>query len=243
MLENSDDFFALLPYLYPKIQGEWEIAVIDPTIKELRKIYETTIPDSLKVNIYADQTDISQFALERPEIQTQKVSNWTLYQELFKSIDVMFEPKAVHEIYQRAGPAQDNLKQALTDVIEVSNKRVVTMDDVNKVLLPNKHVYANEVIRAFIGHKTVPWRWSLLDKLREELGDDYAFYAMRKYVRALLTNKDKYLRNEEVAKNFERDVKEIDALTIDYTYAQFTLLDKPCLIPAIFFNLERRRHT
>ena len=243
LLEDSEEFFKLLPYLYPKIEGEWEVSIIDPTIKELRKIYAVDVPNDLRVSIYADSKDIAQFMLERPEITTEKVSSWSLYQELFRSIDKVFEPKAVNEIYSRAGPDIDNLKQALTDVLAVSEGNTVTMKDVDKVLLANKRTYANEVIRAFIGPHKVKWRWQLLDRLREELGDSYAFYAMRKYVRALLLNKDKYLRNEEVAARFERDVKEIDALTIDYTYALFVKYDKPLFIPAIFYNLERRIHT
>lgn len=243
LLEDSDEFFKLLPYLYPKIEGEWEISVIDPTIKALRQIYATDVPNDLRVNIYADSKDIAQFQLERPDITTEKVSNWTLYQELFRDIDKVFEPKAVNEIYSRAGPDIDNLKQALTEVLAVSEGNTVTVKDVDKVLLSNKRVYANEVIRAFIGPSKLQWRWQLLDWLREELGDDYAFYAMRKYVRALLLNKNKYLRNEEVADRFARDVKEIDALTIDYTYSLFVMYDKPLFIPAIFYKLERRIHT
>ena len=243
ILEDSKSFFDLLPYLYPRIEGRWEICVIDPTIKELRQIFDTQLKDCIDLKVYADQSDINQFLLERPDINTEKVSNYTIYQDLFKTIDCAFDPKAVSEIYQRAGPDIDNLKVALEDVIKVSNGSYVTMTDVNKVLLPNKRTYANEVIRAFIGSKNIPYRWSLLNRIREELGDEYAFYSMFKYVRKLLVNKNKYLINEEVPKQFEKDVKEIDALTVDYTYALFMQYNSPTFLPAIFFKLERRRHS
>lgn len=209
----------------------------------MRKIFELQIKDCVNLKVYADANDINQFLLERPDVKTEKVSNYTLYQDLFKTIDCAFEPKAVSEIYQRAGPDVDNLKVALNDVISVSNGSYVTMADVNKVLLPNKRVYANEVIRAFIGSRRIPYRWSLLNRIREELGDEYAFYSMFKYVRKLLANKNKYLINEEVASQFERDVKEIDALTIDFTYATFMEYNDPKFLPAIFYKLERRRHS
>ena len=52
----------------------------------------------------------------------------------------------------------------------------------------------------------------------------------------------KSLINEDVAQNFERDVKDIDALTIDYAYSLFMEYNSPKLLSAIFFKLERRRH-
>lgn len=208
----------------------------------MRKVFDAQIPECVNLRVYADANDIAQFSLERPDIKTEKVSNYTLYQELFKDIDVTFDPKAVSEIYQRAGPDIDNLKTALSDVLEVCNGNAVTMADVNKVLLPNRRVFASDVIRAFIGPRSVPYRWSLLNRLREDLGDDYAYYTLRKYIFRLLSNKNKYLINEEVAQRFERDVKGIDALTIDYAYSLFMEYNSPKLLSAIFFKLERRRH-
>lgn len=243
ILEDSDTFFELLPYLYHKLEGVWEVCIIDPTIKDMRRIADAQLPECVNVRVYADATDIAQFALECPELKTEKVSSYTLYQELFKDIAVTFDPKAVSEIYHRAGPDIDNLKTALSDVMEVSNGSYVTLDDVNKVLLPNKRVYASDVMRAFIGPRSVPYRWSLLNKLRAELGDEYAYYTLRKYVIRLLGAKNKYLINEDVAQGFDRDVKDIDALTIDYAYSLFMEFTSPKLLPAIFFKLERRRHS
>lgn len=208
----------------------------------MRKIFDAQLPECVNLKVYADTNDINQFTLERPDVKTESVSNFTLYQELFKDISITFDPKAVYEIYHRAGPDIDSLKTALSDVMEVCDGTHVTMNDVNKVLLPNKRVYANEVVRAFIGPKNIPYRWSLLNHIRDDLGDEYAYYALRKYVQNLLVNKNKYLINEDVAQNFERDVKDIDALTIDYAYSQFMVFDSPKLLSAIFFNLERRRH-
>lgn len=228
--------------MYHKLEGTWEICIIDPSIKEMRRIFDTQLPECVNLRVYADMNDINQFTLERPDVKTEKVSNYTLYQELFKDISATFDPNAVSEIYQRAGPDIDNLKTALSDVLEVSNGNHVTLNDVNKVLLPNKRVYANDVMRAFIGPKTIPYRWSLLNRLRDELGDEYAYYTLRKYIQRLLVNKNKYLINEDVAQNFERDVKDIDALTIDYAYSLFMEYNSPKLLSAIFFKLERRRH-
>ena len=240
ILEDGESFDALLPYLYPRIDGEWKVVIIDPDIKTLRHLYTLTIPTCVDLRVYADGTDISQFALEKPDLQVTKVSSYALYEELFKDISVVFEPRAVSEIYNRAGPDIDNLKTALSDVIQVSNGEYVTMADVNKVLLPNKRVYTSDIVRAFIVDPRIKYRWSLANKYVEELGQDYAYYALRKYVFNLLKYKAKYLRNEDIPQRFQRDVTEIDAFTIDYAYSLFCEYSKPTLLPAVLYKLERR---
>ena len=240
ILEGGDEFDELLPYLYPRIVGTWKVTIIDPSIKVLRHIYTLTIPACVDLLIYADSADISQFQLEKPQLEVTNVSAYSLYQELFKTIDVVFEPKAVPEIYNRAGPDIDNLKTALSDVIQVSNGEYVTLDDVNKVLLPNKRVYTSDVIRAFLGSTKLPYRWSTARRYIEELGQDHAYYALRKYVNNLLKYKAKYLCNEDIPQRYQKDVTEIDAFTIDFAYGVFCEYNKPALLPAVLYKLERR---
>ena len=243
ILTGSDEFLQLLPYLYGKLEGTWEITVIADGIKDIRAITAATIPKCVNVLLLADIADLEQYQLEKPDLKVEKVSPYDAYLALFTDIDgIVFDPKAVSEIYKRAGPSIDKLKEGLAACIEVSDGVKVTIKDVDKVLLPNKRVYASDVVKAFLKERNVPYRWSLVDKLVTDLGQSFAYYSIRKYIYNLLVNKDKYLQNETVAERFERDIEHIDALTIAHAYITFTTYDKPELLYAALYILERRNY-
>lgn len=193
--------------------------------------------------LLADAADLEQYQLEKPSVHIEKVSSYDAYIALFTDIaDIVFDPKAVSEIYKRAGPSIDKLKEALASCIEISDGVKVTLKDVDKVLLPNKRVYASDIVRAFLRARDVKYRWSLVDRLVQDLGTDFAYYSIRKYIYNLLTNKDKYLQNETVVERFQRDIESIDALTIVHAYTTFMEYNKPALLYAALYTIERRNY-
>lgn len=244
VFEHVDDYFEVLPYLYSKIEGKWNIVVMAESIKEIRHIFEVPPADDVTVDILTDSANIEQYALERPSVQIENISPYEQYLNLFKDIDyVVFDPKAVSEIYHRAGPNIENLEKAVKEVISVSDQTKVVMADVDKVLLPNNRIYASDIMRIFLRMRNCNYRWSMVDRFISELGISYAYYSLRKYVSGLLTNKNKYLHNETVADRYKREVESIDALTIAHAYSLFMTYTKPPLLRVILYELERRNLT
>lgn len=244
VFEHVDDYFAVLPYLYGKIEGKWHVSVMTDSVKSIRDIFNTGAPESVQVDILSDQATIEQFLMEKPSIKVEGLSAYEQYMELFKTIqDVVFEPRAVSEIYHRAGPNIEALEQALKQVITESNHVKVTMADVDKVLLPNNSVYASDIVRVFLRARDCKYRWKLVDRFINNLGQSFAYYSIRKYVQGLLSNKVKYLHNEQVAEKFKKDVESIDAFTIIHAYQLFLIYSKPQLLRAILYELERRNFT
>lgn len=242
VLEDADSLLSLLPYLYPKIEGIWEITVLDIPIRDLRRILDAAVPEHVVLSIYVDRNDLEVFRMERPNLRVESLSPYEQYLQLFKDISIIFDPKAVSEIYKRIGGNLDLLKKALQDVIDVSNGEKVTIDDVNKVVIGNKRTYASDVMRAFLGMNRVPYRWSIANRFTNELGRSHAYYSLRRYVYGLLDAKDKYLNNQDVPDRFKREVEAIDGFTIDHAYCTFMEYDKPQLLPAVLSILERRNY-
>ena len=187
-----------------------------------------------------DPNDLEKLCLERPNAVVHEVSLWDQYISFLSTVNKLVDPKATKEIYYRAGHNIEQLKQAVFDCIEISEGETVTVQDVNKVLINNKRTYASDVIRAFLYPKRIRYRWTIYNHLVEESGQTRAFYSLRWYIRRLLDNKNKYLLNQTVEQMFERDVHEIDAFTIDHAYCVFTKYNKPSLLPAAMYCLERR---
>ena len=242
--EHADDYFDVLPYLYGKIIGKWYIMVLADNIKEIRHIFNVGVPEDVTVDVLTDQSNIEQFLMEHPDTRVAALSPYEMYMELFRDIgDIIFDPKAVSEIYKRAGPNIEELEKALQQVIQTSDGIKVTMQDVDKVLLPNKRVYASDIARAFLHMRECPWRWQLVDRFINDLGQDFAFYSVRKYIQQLLQNKNKYLHNETVAERYARDVQTVDAFTVIHAYATFTKYNKPAMFRAVLRELEGRNFT
>ena len=243
ILENGDDFFKLLPYLYTPLVGKWKIVLLELTIADARRVIDCqNIPNDVEVEMYLPMEDLERLELERPHLVVEKVSPYDVFMQLIAQLPVIVDPNASSAIYHRAGPDPDNLKTALNDVMQVCDGERITLQDVNKVLLDNRRVYASDVVRAFIGPRTIRNRWYWVEKLVEELGNDIAYYAVRKYIRQLLLNKNKYMLNQEVEKRFEREVAEIDAYTIAHAYTTFCKYDNPKLFYPALLSLERRNH-
>lgn len=243
ILENGDDFFKLLPYLYKPLEGDWKVVILEPSIADARRIIDCQdIPECLEVEVYLPREDLEVLELERPTMVIEKLSPYDAFLRMIAALPVIVDPNAASAIYNRAGPDPDALKTALNDIMQVCDEDHIMLKDVNKILLDNRRVYASDVVRAFIGPRNINHRWYWVEKLIEELGNDVAYYSVRKYIRRLLVNKNKYMLNEDVAKQFERDVKEIDSYTIAHAYTVFCEFDKPSLFFAALNRLERRNH-
>jgi hypothetical protein len=233
IFEDMDKFDAILPYLKPKIVGEWHIALVDANVGRVKQyIKSDAIPKWLNVSVYLDKKLVEQLVLEFPGLEVRDLNPWERYINLIKEFNVPMEDKAMREIYYRAGPSTQNLAETLE---EFRNLDFIRMSDVNKRLPPVKRVYAKNVLLSYLRNK--PYAWKLYCSLEEELGLKIAFYAMRKYMRKLFFEKTKYLLNKHVT---DKAVLDVDVYRIIHAYYLFESAVAYKQLPAILSSIERR---
>lgn len=210
IFDKSDKLLNVLPYLYKKILGDWYIVLLEPKPEIVRQFLDTeVIPEYVKLEIFMEPNQLEQLMLERPNMAIKKLSAWEKYQELIACTDILLDQKAVSEIYRRVGTNTKSLEEALNTLKEKVGTEVVTVKHVRLYIQDNSRVYTNQVVRAFLLDDKDAWK--LFYIYEKELGEEIAFYAIRKYLRKLLKEKNSYLTNGEYK---DRSVEQIDAFSI-----------------------------
>lgn len=236
VFDKSEKFLSALPYLTHKLVGDWYIVLVEPKLEVVRNILDLNlIPDYIKLELLIEPGLLSQLVLERPSLAVKKLSVWETYQSMIASLPVVIDPAAVSEIYGRVGPHKEALREALNLLCEKVQDRKIIPKDVRLYIMDNRRIYANQVVRAFLLKDKK--RWELFHNYEYDLGTDIAFYAMRKYLRKLLEEKNKYLRNEDVKDKFVMDV---DAFTINHAYLAFELANNPMQLLPIMHIIDTR---
>ena len=216
LLEDSEKLKKLLPYLKKKIEGDWQIALLEPDIKFIREISESSnVPDYVNISLYMERSVAEQALSEKPRLIVKEKTPYERYLDLIGEMKVLIDPKAAKALYMRVSSSKDKLADYLQRLSADCNGKI-TVADVNREVPDERKLYASDVINSFLLKKR--WRWNQYNKLVEELGKDYAYYAMRKYTARLLESKDKYLRNEDTD---VRLIDQLDSLSVDLAYVIF----------------------
>lgn len=216
LFEDVDKFKKLLPYLRKKIEGTWEIAILEPDIKSVREFADSeSIPGYVTVSLYLDRHVAEQIASEKPKLFIKEKTAYEKYLDLISDMKILIEPKAAKELYQRVGTDKSKIPEYLQELSNTSNEKI-TVNDVRKTVNDERRLYASDVVNAFL--LKTRWRWSQYNKLVSNLGRDYAYFSMRKYISKLLEEKNDYLQNKDTTL---RVVDKIDALSINLAYVLF----------------------
>lgn len=233
VFEDILKFEAVLPFLLPKLEGEWNIMLVEPKISYIRAYLDTSrIPSYIHLVITLDPSQLEQLYLERPQLAVKEKTPWDIYMDLIKEFPVPIADKALREIYYRVGPKEEALRGALHTLSEYP---VITLQEVNKHFAPVERVYANQVVRAFL-LKRFKNAWKMLSMLESEIGSTIAFYAMRKSIRRVFTEKCKYLQNEDTK---EWLAENVDGYTIIRLYWLFESAKSPAQLYPILLMYER----
>lgn len=216
VIDKTEKYKSLLPYLKRKIQGDWNISIVEPPLTFVRELYdEQLVPEYVNVYVYMDKTVLGQLLAERPQLVIKRKTAYEKYLDLIADMKIMIEPKAARELYRRVGASKDKLPGYLQ---ELANKGTVTLQSVKNTVADERKTYASEVVIAFLRRDR--WRWKKYDKLVSELGREYTFYAIRKFLGKLLKEKEKYLHNQDVE---IKEVDSIDAYTVCHAWAVFNM--------------------
>lgn len=232
--EDPSIFEEVVQYLKPKLDGSWNILVLEPKLEFVRTCLDTGyVPSYVTLTLAMEQAQLEQLYMEKPKLAEQEKGPWQAYQALIAKFPVPMEDKAMRELYYRVGPNEDKLAEALDQLLECS---YVNLTEINKRWAPVQRVYASQVVRTFlIGRRSVAWKQ--LGILESSIGNRVTFYAIRKYVRHLFDAKAKYLRNEEVK---ERFIDKVSVYDITLLYWLFEEATAPEQLYPIFYMYERR---
>lgn len=255
--EKLKDFEKILPYLYKKIEGSWEISLLRFDLKDILHVKEELIvPEYVHLNVYLAKDVMLKFLEKYPELKEKEKSNIEQYKELLASFPKTLTKKAISELYSRLHGNIKRIQETLQELAEkTQDKTVIDIKDINQVTIVNDTVYAKDVLYTFLlydcekipkrGHKLSRYRyryrkpWDLYEKLVSELGTEYAFYAIRKQVDNLVADKIKYMHNEEYK---EFAVEYVDVYALADLYQSFHLYSYNALYVLMNEILRRKRN-
>ncbi|MCM1440600.1 MAG: hypothetical protein NC131_15595 [Roseburia sp.] len=217
LLEDPARLVAMIPYLRPKIEGEWRIALFEPPIKFVRELLDTDmVPEYVNVDVYLEQSVVQQLHTERPQVFVKTKSAYEKYMDVISDMKVLIDPKAAKELYRRVGSHKEKLPEYLIDLSGKAENGRITVSMVRDGVVDERRTYASEVLMSFLMCDYS--RWKKYNELISDLGRDYSFYALRKYSKKLLLDKNKYLRNEETE---IRGIDKVDSFKVNQAFILF----------------------
>lgn len=217
LIEDPAKLLAMIVYLRPKIEGEWAIALFEPPIKFVRELLDNDIiPEYVNLDVYLEQSVVSNLMTERPQVFVKQKTPYENFMDMVAEMKVLIDPKAAKELYKRVGTNKDKLPEYLRSLAEKADTGVISLSMVRANVVDERKVYASEVLLAFLMRDYS--RWKKYNELVSALGRDYAFYALRKFSKKLLVDKNKYLRNEDTE---IRGIEKVDSFKVNQAYVLF----------------------
>lgn len=237
VFDTAENILELLPELTPKFEGNWTVALVEPSIKFAGTLFETgEIPDYMDVDMYLSTAKLEQLLLKYPKLQPKKMTQYETFMEFISLIRNHINHDAAKYLFKACDRNAEEAEEVLSKLdVECSNG-VIDLALVKKhCVLLRKPVYASEVYTAFMLKDK--WRWKKLDALEKDLGTRYAYYAMRKQSVQWLSDKASYLHNEDT-KN--RHISEVDASFISYAYICFANSKNYNELTAVMYDIDNR---
>ena len=237
VFDKLRDLERIEPYLYPKIEGNWVIVMMDMRIKELKYILnEMNIPDYVDLVCTVKQDTYKEFCRQYPTYAIEPKTKKEMYEEFIATIDIPIDIKAYYALYNRSRGDINRIREVIDSIMEIlPDTNNITVKEVDRVLPRENIVYASDVVLAMLlyknpvlkktGSRYSKYKYAkpkkLLWQLIEALGYEYAFYAMRVQVRALYKEVTKYMNNEE--SKFADLFQIVDVFKITTAYTMFEI--------------------
>lgn len=236
-IDKPDRFYELLPYLYPKLSGDWKIELVELDINVVRDLLDhVTLPEYLDITVVLAQDVLARLQMEYPNVSAVKKTIWEYYNDLIAKLPILIDSKAASMLYNRLPRDRIVMKQTLDHLAKTCEaKGVISTSDVKAVTLNNVTVYSNQVLRAFV--LCDKNRWRLYGQFELALGEDHAYYAMRKYVKKLLKEKTQYLNNEPYK---DKNVEVVDTYSLIFFIGKFSTY-QPGQLVCIFSEYDSIR--
>lgn len=235
-LDKTDKFYEILSILTPKFSGKWLFVLLDPKIVFVKDLVnDHLVPDWVDVQIFTGDKKINEICLEFPAMQPKSRTKKEAFEEVLTSLTHLVDNKAREYLFEAFKNNPTETEEVLQKIDKSFDGVSIPLKTVQSNLIVNKHVYASQVLEAFISHDKK--RWNLYTTLVKEIGQEVAYYAMYKHAKKLLQEKNKFLQNEDVKL---LSVKDIDAPAIAYAFILFSNSKNYLQLPVILNALENR---
>lgn len=236
VLDKSEKLLSLLEVLTPKFKGNWDILLIDPKIKEAKDLIDVdTVPDYVECTLYLPQAKLDIIVMDYPKLAPKQKSNKDVFKEMISGLSHMIDKNAMWLVYNTVGSNLTALQEALDKLDKECEGTSITSKQVQSTFAVTKRVYSSDVIRAFLLKDR--YRWLKLSTLVSDLGTEYAYYALYKQVRELLTQKNDYLHNEDTKNSL---VQLVDAPFICYAYTLFANSSSWRNLYGVMYSIDNR---
>lgn len=235
VLDKTDHFLEILNVLTPKFTDKWLFVLLDPKISFVKDLLNNnSVPDWVDVLVFTSDKKIDTICLEFPKLQPRKVTKRETFDEVIAGLKHLVDATAQKTLYKAYLSNPTETVETLQK-LDAEERSSITLRDVQKNFILDRKVYASEVIDAFLLKETN--RWAKYQFILKEIGMEITYYAMYKYVKKLVVNKNSYLQNQDVKLY---SVKKIDAPLIAYAFLLFTNSSSYKQLPAIMYALDNR---
>lgn len=236
LLDKTDGVLDLIHVLTPALNGRWLFCLVDPSIVFVDEITQmNVIPDWVDINLYAKGKKYDALATRFPGLSGQERTVRDDFEDLCASLHHPIDKSAMKQLFE----AYRQSKEEVASAIQLLDKEVetptISQKQIQQKISFTKRVYASSVLDAFL--KGYGNRWDLYRVLCKEIGMEIAYYAMYKYARELLQNKNSYLNNQDVNKFI---VRSVSAPILCYVYALFSQSNNYRQLPVILSAIENR---
>ena len=236
VLDKTDKFYDMLYFLTPKFEGKWEFLLLDPTIKFVKELLRNVeVPDWVNIYIQVNQKKVNEIALDFPDMVPRKQTKKEAFNELIASLTHIVDTRASKMLFEAFKQKPKETTEVIRKLDADTESPNISVKQVQGSITFTKHVYASDVINAFLLDRNN--KWKLYKSLVTELGEHYAYYACRRYVKNLLKQKEEFLQNKEVTLYI---VNQIDAPSICYAYVLFANSTSYKQLYAVLYNLQQR---
>lgn len=218
ILEELKELQRVLENLTPRLVGVWEILLIQPSIKDTKEVIEEKlVPKWVNVTAYLSKKNLETVCIQYPNLIPKQTSFKEQVDDILSDMTHLIDKKAINTLMQAFWGNLPELQTTLM-VLDKEATGVITLKDVEKKVNYTRPVYASEVLSSFLLHEKR--RWTLYNKLVQELGLSFAYNALNKYAKTLLLEKNKLLNNKDISQFI---VKRVDAPFICYVYSLFAI--------------------
>lgn len=236
VLEKTDKFYDILSLLTPKFEGKWLFLLLDPKLAFVQEMLNGKhIPDWVDINLYMSRKKIEKLALEFPALQPKEKKFKDEVNDVLAELNHVVDERAKKMLIEVFRGNINELRDTLNKLDLECTAPTITAKQVQGTVNYTKRIYASDVINAFLVNDTR--RWKMYQTLVKELGMEISYFAMYKYVKSLLLDKEAYLENKDI-KQFI--VKRVDAPLICYVYVLFANSTNANQTYAILHAIENR---
>lgn len=236
LIEKEEKLDGVINVLTPKFIGQWVIILVEPRISFTKDLIDKALtPDWIDMHIYLNKKSLDSVVLEHPDMFPKR-SNWKdEFSRCVAQVTNLLSVDASKVLYNAFRNNAVELETTLKQLDEECIGGRITLKQVKQTVNYTKIIYASTVIDAFLLKQKN--RWSLYYQLVHNIGLQISYFAMYKYVKALMLDKNSYLHNEDYR---NRIVSRVDAPLISYVFILFVNSNNYQQLPGLLHAIDAR---